>query len=87
MSNWLGTGTISNSEILGGSGDNVHIENTTGTLNRLTISNSTIRDNSTSTGNDGLLFRTVFAPGGGTGVVMNITVTNSNFQHHRGDHQ
>ncbi len=86
VSNWLTSGAISNSEILGASGDNVHVENTQGTLNRLAISNTIIRDNNTTTGNDGLRFATIFAPAAGSGVVMNLTVTGCTFQHHRGDH-
>jgi hypothetical protein len=71
---------------LGGSGDNVSVHNTQGTLNRLTVSNTIIRDNSTTSGNDGINFSTVLAPTAGSGVVMNVTVTGCTFARHRGDH-
>ena len=86
VTNWLTSGTIGSSEILGGSGDNVNVHNSQGTLNRLTVSNTIIRDNNTASGNDGLNFSTILAPAAGSGVVMNITVTGCTFQRHRGDH-
>lgn len=87
VTNWLGSGTIANSEILGGANDNVRVTNTSGTLNRLTISGTTIRDNSTgATGNHGLRFGTNLASGTGAGVTMNLTVTGSTFRNNHSNH-
>ncbi|MBL8252191.1 MAG: hypothetical protein JNJ76_01130 [Candidatus Competibacter sp.] len=87
VTNWFGSGTISNSEITGGANDNVRVTNTAGALNRLTISNTTIRDNSTVVpGNHGLRFATDVASGAGAGVVMNLTVTGSTFRNNHSNH-
>lgn len=85
VTNWLGSGTISNSEILGGFNDNVRINNTTGTLNRLTVSNTTIRN---SGNNHGLAFYTCLGGGAGScsGVTMNLTVQNSTFDNNSSNH-
>jgi hypothetical protein len=85
VTNWLGSGLITNSEILGGVNDNVRVNNTTGTLNRLTVSGTTIRN---SGNNHGLAFYTCLG-GNGTdcgSVVMNLTVTGSTFQDNSANH-
>ena len=56
--NLLGTATISNSTISGSTEHNIEIINTFGTLNALTIANSTISNNSPALGADGLLLET-----------------------------
>ena len=79
VTNWLGSGSITNSEILGGFNDNVRVNNTTGTLNRLTVSGTTIRN---SGNNHGLAFYTCLNGAGGScpGLgPMNLTVINSIF--------
>jgi uncharacterized repeat protein (TIGR01451 family) len=80
FTNLLGSATISASNISGGHEDNVRIDNNTGTLDRLTISNgTTIGANSTNFGNDGVfVVATVSA-------TVNVTVTNSIFNSSRGD--
>jgi hypothetical protein len=76
----LGSAAISASNISGGHEDNVKIENNTGSLNRLTITDSTtIGANSTNFGNDGVL---AIATGSAT---VNVTVTNSIFNSSRSD--
>ncbi len=76
----LGTATINASSISGGLVDNLLIENTSGTLDRLILENSTIGANSAANGNDGVLIE---ASGGGT--VMNVTVRGTTFTSARGD--
>lgn len=80
VTNWFGSGTLSNSEILGGFNDNVRVNNTSaGTLNRLNVSSTIIRS---SGNNHGLAFYGCLngtgssCPGVGT---MNLTVSNSTF--------
>jgi hypothetical protein len=75
----LGAATISSSNISGSIETNVRVENSSGTLNRLVISGTTIGTNDTTTGDDGL-----FVQGSGTSVV-NVTVQNSFFTAARGD--
>lgn len=85
VTNWLGSGSITSSEILGGFNDNIRVNNTTGTLNRLTVSGTTIRN---SGNNHGLAFYTCLG-GNGTdcgSVVMNLTVTGSTFQDNSSNH-
>lgn len=86
VTNWLTSGTIANSEILGGANDNVRVINNTGTLNRLTISNSIIRDNMTVIGNHGLRFETSVPTNTGAGVAMNLSVTGTAFRNNRSNH-
>jgi Fe-S cluster assembly iron-binding protein IscA len=75
-----GSATISNSSISGGHEDNVVVLNTTGTLNRITISNTIIGANGTNFGDNGILFE---ASGTAT---LNATVTGGTFTSTRGDH-
>lgn len=74
-----GSATISGSNISGAVEDNVAVVNTTGTLNRLTLSGTTIGANSTTTGGDGLFIE---AQGS---AVLNVTVQSSFFTSSRGD--
>jgi hypothetical protein len=81
LTNLLGSGSITNSNISGGYTNTIMVENNTGTLNRLTIDHSTIggrSDNGTGS-NDAINFQ---ADTGST--AMNITVTNSNLTSARG---
>jgi hypothetical protein len=88
VTNWAGTGTITNSEILGGSNDTIRVSNTTGSLNRLTISGSTIRNNTGALANHGLRFAhgCVGSAAGCSGAVMNLTVTGSTFRDNESNH-
>ncbi|MBS1794783.1 MAG: cadherin-like domain-containing protein, partial [Acidobacteria bacterium] len=80
VTNLFGSSAITNSEILGGFNDNVRINNTAaGTLNRLTVSGTTIRN---SGNNHGLAFYTCLGGNGSTCPsvgTMNLTVTGSTF--------
>ncbi|MCA1799652.1 MAG: tandem-95 repeat protein, partial [Xanthomonadaceae bacterium] len=78
--NLLGSGAITRSDLSGGLEDNLRLVNNTGTLNRLVITDTIFRDNSSALGNDGILIQSI-----GTAVV-NVTVDNSDFSGHRGDH-
>ena len=87
VTNWLGSGTINSSYFTGSANDNVRVENNTGVLNRLTITNSTITNPSTGTfANHGLRFATNVATNTGAGVVMNLTVTGTTFLNNRSNH-
>ena len=87
VTNWLGSGTINSSHITGGANDNIRVVNSTGVLNRLTISNSTITNPSIgANANHGLRFATNVASNAGNGVVMNLTVQNSTFRNNRANH-
>jgi hypothetical protein len=79
ITNLLGTSSITNSTVRGGFEDNIQIINNTGT-GTLTISGSTIRDNSTSTGNDGVFGQA------DPSATLTIKVINSVLQRNRGDH-
>ncbi|MHC4091613.1 MAG: beta strand repeat-containing protein [Planctomycetota bacterium] len=79
FTNLLGSAGILDSVIGGGLEDNVRIDNSSGTLDRLTVNNTTLNSNDTSLGNDGIL---VIAGGSAT---ANVTVTNSTFTSSRGD--
>jgi large repetitive protein len=74
LNNLSGSATIHNSQVSGGRTDNIRVLNSTGSLDRLTISNSTIGSNHSQDGQNGLLFE---ASGTAT---MNLTVTGSTFQ-------
>jgi uncharacterized repeat protein (TIGR01451 family) len=84
FTNLLGASSITNSTVRGGFEDNIQVKNNTGTMT-LTISGSTIRDNSTANGNDG-----VFAQADGASnankATMTLKVLNSVLQRNRGDH-
>ncbi|MDT7809010.1 MAG: hypothetical protein QOJ70_2823 [Acidobacteriota bacterium] len=78
--NLLGSATISGCDIDGGKNDNIRVVNTSGTLNRLTVSNTIIRFLDATVGNDALHFE-----GFNAGTVMNLTVTGCTFKGARGD--
>ena len=74
-----GAATISSSNISGGFEDNFKLVNTTGTLNRITFTNTTIGANSTTDGNDGINFETL------NSAAIMATVQNCTFTASRGD--
>ncbi|MEI9415162.1 hypothetical protein [Mesorhizobium sp. Cs1321R2N1] len=69
----LGTATIQNSSISGGWEDNLHVQNSSGTLNRLTVDNVAFGANSAGFGNEQI---NAIALGTAT---LNMTVQNSTF--------
>ncbi|HUQ30890.1 MAG TPA: Ig-like domain-containing protein, partial [Pyrinomonadaceae bacterium] len=75
-----GSASISSSSISGGFVDNLSVVNTTGTLDRFTISATTFGANSATFGNAGAVFK-----GSGTAIVK-ATIQNSFFTSTRGDH-
>jgi hypothetical protein len=80
FSELTGSASIANSSISGGVENNLTVINTAGTLNRLTISNTTFGAMSATTGDDGVLIE------GRLNAVVNATVQNSFFTSARGDH-
>lgn len=68
-----GSATLTSVNVSGGWEDNVRLSNTTGTLNRLTMTNCTVGANSATFGNNALNLM-----GSGTAVV-NVTVTGGTF--------
>jgi len=80
ITNLLGSATVSNSKVNGNAEDNLWVQNSTGTLNQLTVTNSEFKNTSTSVGNDGIHFE------GLSGATMTINVSGSTFDHNRGDH-
>ncbi len=79
FSNLLGSANFTNNTISGGLEDNLRVVNTSGTLNRVTVSGGTIGLNSTSLGNDGVFFE---SQGSAT---LNVTVEDVFFVGARGD--
>ncbi|MFL6277377.1 MAG: HYR domain-containing protein, partial [Blastocatellia bacterium] len=78
--NLLGSALIDRCTISGGFEDNLAVRNTTGTLNRLTVSNTTIGLNSTTKGDNGIYFE---ANSGGA--TAKLTVDSCTFTGSRGD--
>ncbi|KAA3609215.1 MAG: hypothetical protein DWQ05_23045 [Calditrichaeota bacterium] len=78
--NLTGSASVANSIIEGGFEDNIRLNNSSGTLDRLVVSNSRIEDNSSGSGNDGILIEST------SSAVVKVTVDNSTIQRHRGDH-
>ncbi|MCY7350279.1 MAG: Ig-like domain-containing protein [Cytophagaceae bacterium] len=74
-----GSASITSSSVSGSIETNLHVMNTSGILNRLTLSSTTIGTNSTVTGDDGIFFQAQST------AVMNATVQNSFFTASRGD--
>lgn len=72
FTNLTGSAAITSSYIEGGFEDNVRVANTSGTLNRLTMTSDTVGHNGT-TGNDGVLLDA------SSTATMNVTVQNSRF--------
>ena len=79
IDNLAGTATISNTHISGGISNNVRINNTSATVNRVTFTNDTIGANSTANGEDGINLQSE-----NTGRVL-ATVQNTTFTSARGD--
>ena len=76
--NLTGSASVTSTFISGGAADNLRVENSSGTLNRLTLSSVTIGTNGLN-GNDGVLV-------GSTGTAtIAVTVQNSTFTAARGD--
>jgi hypothetical protein len=79
FTNLLGSAAVTSSAIGGGLEDNIRIDNSTGTLDRLTVSNTDINANDTSLGNDGILLVAT------SSATANVTVTGSRLNAARGD--
>jgi uncharacterized repeat protein (TIGR01451 family) len=79
FTNLLGSATISGSDISGGLEDNVRINNSSGTLDRLMITGTTIGANDTTLGNDGILVEATST------AVVKVTVDNNTFTSSRAD--
>ena len=77
--NLLGSATISSCALSGGHEDTLDVENSTGTLDRLTISNTNFGTQSVNFGEDGLVFSSTGNP------TMKLTVNSCRFQHGRSD--
>ncbi|MEZ5455693.1 MAG: Ig-like domain-containing protein [Lysobacteraceae bacterium] len=75
-----GTATITNCNISGAVEHNMQVVNTSGLLNRLTVTGTTFGSMNATTGSDGLLIETQ-----GTAVI-NATVSNNIFTYAIGDH-
>ena len=77
--NLTGSASILACNISGGFEDNIRIVNNSGTLNRITIDNTTIGANSIDNGNDGIIIE------GSNSATVNVTVQNSTFTSSRAD--
>lgn len=75
-----GSAAMTNCNISGAVEHNVSVINTSGTLNRITVTGSTFGAMNTTTGSDGLLLETM------NNAVINATITNNNFTFAIGDH-
>jgi len=75
-----GSATVTNCHISGAVEHNMSVINTSGSLNRITVTGTTFGSMNTSTGSDGLLLETL------NSAVINSTITNNNFTFARGDH-
>ncbi|MBK7872226.1 MAG: cadherin-like domain-containing protein [Saprospiraceae bacterium] len=75
-----GSATVTNCHISGAVEHNMSVINTSGLLDRITVTGSTFGSMNTMTGSDGLLLETQ-----GTAVI-NSTITNNNFTFAIGDH-
>ncbi|MEO6196034.1 MAG: cadherin domain-containing protein [Thermoanaerobaculia bacterium] len=74
LRNLAGTASITNTNVTGSAHNNFFLDNTSGTLTSLTISNSTFNNNSTANGNHGFLFQAR-----GTSVISAVDITGSTF--------
>jgi hypothetical protein len=79
FNNLTGSASITNCNISGGHEDNVKVLNNSGSLNRFTVSNTTIGANSTNFGSDGMFLEA------SAGASINATIQNSFFTSSRGD--
>jgi hypothetical protein len=75
-----GSASISNCNISGAVENNLSVINTSGSLNRLTVSGTTFGSMSAATGDDAMLVE------GQNAAIVNVTVQNSTFTSARGDH-
>ena len=80
IDNLTGSASVTASVIAGGFEDNFRVVNTGGSLNRLTMSNTTIGANSTAGGNDGVSLASTGSAG-----PFNATIQNSTFTSAAGD--
>ena len=78
--NLLGSATISNSTINGGFENSLRVHNTSGTLNRLTVSATTLATRTSSTDADDAFLATAFNT-----ATMNVTLNNVTVTTARGD--
>jgi hypothetical protein len=74
-----GTSSITNNAVTGGFFRNIHIDNSSGTLN-LTVNNNSIHHTGATQGDDGLFIEA------DTTANMTLNVTNNTFAAHGGDH-
>jgi putative ubiquitin-RnfH superfamily antitoxin RatB of RatAB toxin-antitoxin module len=81
--NLVGSSSVTNVTISGSIEDNLRVENANGTLTAFNLSNCTIQNNSTISGNIG--FRFASAASGATNPIMTGTVSNCTFQGNRTD--
>ena len=79
FSELTGSATVLNCNVSGGLVDNFRLGNTSGTLNRITFTGTTIGANSTTDGNDGITIETLNSAN------INATVQNCTFTSSRGD--
>ncbi|HUP24611.1 MAG TPA: cadherin domain-containing protein, partial [Thermoanaerobaculia bacterium] len=80
FTNLTGTASITDSNISGGWEDNVTVRNTSGTLNRIQFTNTTIGANSTDFGDNGITLES-----SGAGTVVNGTIDGCTFTSARAD--
>jgi hypothetical protein len=78
--NLTGSASVSNSTFAGAFSDNIRVANTSGSLNRLTLTNVTLNGNSTTTGNTAVNLTA------NNGTTLNVTVTGSHFNSTRSQH-
>jgi hypothetical protein len=78
--NLTGSAAVSTSYVGGGLEDNFRVFNSSGSLNRLTLSGVTVGDNNATLGNDGVSLES-----SGSATVFNATVQNSTFTGAEGD--
>jgi hypothetical protein len=78
--NLLGSAAITSCVIEGGLEDNLNVVNTSGTLNRLTVSGSTFGFNNTASGNNNILIESQNA-----GTTLNFTLKSSTIKGARAD--
>jgi len=74
LRNLGGTASITSTNVTGSAHNNFFLDNTSGTLTSLTISNSTFNNNSAANGNHGFLFQAR-----GTSVISAVNITGSTF--------
>ena len=78
--NLTGSATVTSSYVGGGYEDNFRVLNSSGSLNRLTLTSVTVGDNNATEGNDGVSLES-----SGSASLFNVTVQNSTFTGAEGD--